>query len=319
MAEESKLPSSMLAKKDALTSEQPPAPAPAPAPTPVSNDTQTGVENERVSLSKAEFNDLQAKADKVKAAEARLQMVQGDMQALEKRLTEVEKVGQSNGQGADSGAPSEPALYKETPLSAQQQEDFEADTLLVIDQVANNVFAKNIAAVLARVASLEAAINTTVERVQTSEVGSFTTTVRTEVAKLSTPEDTRLFDKIVNDTHWVDFLQAEANDLGDTYETVLRRAIDGHKLTAATNVFKAFHEKYLKETAPKPDGYAGAVPSGNSVPSTRESSGEEVLNYSERQSAHKRYLAGDIEYAEFEKIKKKFEEADREGRVNYEK
>ena len=327
MAEESKLPSAMQAKKERLENTAVP-PQDVPATDASATDASAQVEQsadtggDRVTLSKEEFNALQAKAERVKAAEGRLQAVMGDVEAMQHRLTELEEAAKSSGKGAVSGPSSAaptPSEFVERPLSEQQREDFEAETVAMVEQVAGNVFAKNIATIVARLDKLENSISSTSEQVQTAVVDNFTAGVRAEVAKLVSPEDTAMFDTIVRNQHWTEFLDSEANDLGDTFADILRRAIDGKKTTAAVNVFSKFHDKYLKQTAPKPDGYAGAVPSGNSVPSTNESSGKEVLNFSERQAAHKRYLNGEINYEEFNKIKEKFDIADREGRVNYEK
>lgn len=323
MAEESKLPSAMQAKKEQLEQSDTAPPQDVPdTNTPAQVEQSTGTGGDRVTLSREEFNALQAKAERVKAAEGRLQAVTGDVEAMQHRLTELEEAAKSSGKGAvsgPSGAAPAPSEFVERPLTDQQKEDFEAETVAMVEQVAGNVFAKNIATVLVRLGKLEEAISSTTEKVQTAVVDNFTAGVRAEVAKLVSPEDTAMFDTIVRNQHWAEFLDSEANDLGDTYADILRRAIDGKKTTAAVNVFSKFHDKYLKQTAPKPDGYAGVVPSGNSVPSTTESSGKEVLNFSERQSAHKKYLNGEINYDEFSKIKEKFDIADREGRVNYEK
>ena len=289
-----------------------------------SNNDNSNTDATKVTISRAEFNDLQAASDRVKAAERRADAVQGDLAALQSRLTELEEAAKGKGTVSAPARPEASAAPVEEPITAltdKEKADFEDDTVALMEKIANNVFSKRIAGyktfVEERVANVESVANTAATSVQRVSTDGFTAQVRAKVGEFSN------FDLITKDPHWAAFMESEDELSGFTYAELVKANLNNKRLDPMVKIFKKFYDKYLKDVA-NTDGYAGSAPSGVSNVATSSEGGAskvEILHYSERQKAQQDYLAQPrrITYDEYEAIKKKFDLADREGRVDYTK
>ena len=312
----SNLPSSMQQRKAELNAgvDTPPADAPAEVDTPPGND-----EGDRVTISRAEFNELQAKADRVKAAEGKVQAVQDDLSAVQTRLTELENGSKGSGKPADRPAsPASGSVLKvettEVPLTQKEQDDFEEDTIALMTKIAGNVFTARIKEILPQLETALSEVSTSasnaVKDVGAVRARGFTDKVKEDVAKFSD------FDTIVNHKHWAEFTQAEEEASGMTYGELIQKHLNAEDLKRMVGVFKTFHDKYEKDNG-KPDGYQGVDTTDTPAPSTKGSGGNVKLKFSERQAAHKKYINKEISYEDYQKVKQKFDEADAKGLVDY--
>lgn len=319
---DSKLPSAMLGKKEELERQesgtQEPQTTPPAKDDPPADPPHNKNEADRVTISREEFNELQAKADRVKRAEGQAQSLRDDVEALQARLTDLESAPKGRGMG-DAPAPADapPAAIQfdpaPVPLTEKEKEDFESDTVELITKIARNIARQEIASVLpsieAKLGEIDKAAKNAVTTVGKVSTNSFTGLVRNEVAKFSN------FDEIVNHQHWQSFLQG-VNDLaGEDYATILTNNIRRENLQGVVKIFRMFFDKYMG-TPSRPEGYAGAEPSAaTALPDSNNK--REILRISERREAHKKFISKQINLEEYEAIKQKFDIADREGRVDY--
>lgn len=324
MSEVSRLPSSMQARKEQLQTEvATPNPDTAAATTATATsiaETVTPPANaDKVTITREEFNDLQAKADRVKAAEGRQQAMRDDLEALQHRLTELESASKGNREPDDAPAAPGASLAVETPvveLTAKEKEDFEQDTIDLMTKIANNVFSDRIKELIpqlnAKLAQVETVATSATQTVGKISTKNFTDRVREKVAEFSS------FDDVVQHKHWPEFLESEEAVSGLTYGSLVKENIAKERVDKMVNIFKIFFDKYMKETA-KPAGYEGLAPESTLGSNATDTGAKvEVLKYSERKAAHEKYIRKEISFEEFTKIKEKFDIADREGRVDYE-
>lgn len=325
MAEVSKLPAAAQAMRERLEAgEQTPTGKINSGDPPANNEALNTDNTTRVTLSKEEFNALQADRDRVLAAERRAEAVKADLDALRSRLTELEDAAKGSGKAAPVAAQAAPPVEwdgTQIPLSEHEKKEFEEDTIALMEKIATNVFRREASKLVDMVNNVSTKI-AEVETVATSAAGSvsrvthntFTDKVRAEVAKLG---DGVAFEQITQHQHWQAFLQAEDEDTGDNYADILTRNIERQKLGPVVAVFKKFYNKYIK-TKSNTDGYQGALPSGATEVDTGAGSDKpKTLKYSDRQALHKRYLNREIKFDEYEVEKAKFDLADREGRLDY--
>jgi hypothetical protein len=275
----------------------------------------------RVTISREEFNELQAAKDRLAAAERRTDAVRGDLEALQSRLTELEEAAKGSGQGAapaSSGAVVIPADASQIPLTDKEKADFEEDTIALMEKIAENVYRRNFARDSAKISesigeARQAADNAT-KTVGKVSNNQYTERVAAEVAKFSD------FQTIVSHPHWAAFTQAEDDISGQSYAQLIQHNLNTNKVQPMVNIFKKFYDKYLKDE-PNTDGYAGGVPTGSNNVDTGAPNGNKpkMLKYSDRQKAQQDYLAQPrrISYDDYQAVKKEFDEADREGRVDY--
>lgn len=300
-------------------------PAPNPAPNgnpPQNNEPPTNVPDTdagKVTISRKEFNELQANAGRVKSVEARAQSMQDDLEALQARLTELEAGSKgSHTGGAPSPAPSVSAGVQfdaaPVPLTDKEKADFEEDTIALMEKIANNaakaVGQQLIQLINDKLGSLEQNVTHATQGLQQVRTKSFNDRVMDEVAKFSD------FQSIVKHEHWKSFLESENIDAGEQYMETLARNVKNENLNAVVNVMRKFHDKYIKDAVDTTAGYAGANPSG-AVETPAGPKGPEVLKISERREAHRKYINKQISYEEYETVKKKFDIAEREGRIDY--
>ena len=312
----SNLPSSMQAKRAELEAGK--DTPPAAVDTPPANDPPKD-DGDRVTISKAEFNELQAKADRVKAAEAKAQAVKDDLEAFQTRLTELENASKGNPKPADRpAAPASNSGLKvedtEVALTQKEIDDFDEDMIVLVNKIANNVFTKRIKAILPQLEAALGEVHTNVEKASQDVIAvrarGFTDKVKEGVAEFSD------FDTIVNHKHWPEFVQAEEEASGLTYGELVQKHLNAEDLKRMVGVFKTFFDKYMKGNE-KPDGYQGVDTTDTTAPSTRGSGEGQRLKFSERQAAHRKYINKEISFEEYQQIKDKFDKADAAGLVDY--
>lgn len=274
----------------------------------------------RVTISRDEFNTLQAARDRLTATERRAEATRADLEALQSRLTELEDAAKGSSKPAAPArqdAPAHEVDATEISLTDKEKADFEEDTIALMLKVANTVFTKRIAAystsVEDRIKSVESTANGAASTVGRAAATTFTAQVKQKVAEFSD------FDKIVGHQHWQAFTEAADELTGFSYGEIIQKNLARQNVSGMVKVFKLFYDKYLKDASPT-NGYAGGVPSGTGNVDTggsEESNKPKTLKYSDRLKAHKDYLARDITYDEYQAIKNDFDVADREGRVDY--
>ncbi len=312
----SKLPTSMQVKKEELSK---------PANTEEGNsevdkkNIPDPVPGDKVTLSRDEFNSLQAAKDRLATAEGRMSAQQDDLQALQTRLTELEAGAKGSGEGrsAPAPAPAPSAIQADLPqvdLTDKEKEDFEEDTISLMQKIANNIFSARAASLLEKVneklVEVESVSNNAATSARQIQTDTFTESVKDKVKEFGD------FEAIVRHQHWPAFLDSVEDISGTQYRDLITDNVRKKNLGGMTQIFKRFHEKYIQNASAKVEGYQGAMPSGNSDVST-EGTGKEVLKLSDRQALHKQYINKEIGYDDYQKQKEKYTIADSEGRLDY--
>lgn len=316
----SALPAAMQAKRAELQNSNPttlpeatPAAAPAPA-LPTATPTET-----KVTISKEEFNDLQAAAGKARAAEGRAEALAMDVEALTRRLTELEEASKGITKPT-AKAPSAPSVgtWEPTPVqfTDKDTEDYGESKPFVV-KVVQEVLNGEIPKLIARIEALEEQIQGVrgiaegaSKTASTVKAKSFTDQVRDRVKN---------FDECTNHKHWHDFLEATDPDTGDTWAELVQKNFSRENVVGMVRVFTKFKEQYKVGVDTPPSGYEGALPGSGGGPEDDIETGPKVLPFSKRREAHKKFLNKEISYEEYEKIKNEYDAADREGRVDYNK
>lgn len=306
------------------------APAPAPLAQPAGTPNEPAglpnapapAEDKRVTITKEEFNSLQAAKDSLRAAEARAKSVQDDLEALQSRLTELEAASKGSGTGDASPAPQAASTASldttQIPLTDKEKAEFEEDTIALMEKIATNVFRREIASYNTNVESRIGEVSKLAGSAVTAVNNTRTSTFTDKVKELVKAEGTD-FDKVVSHQHWPAFTQAIDDDTGMSHGELIQLNIKKQQSTPIVKLFKRFHEKYIKDVTPT-DGYEGAMPTGTNEVDTRNAGNQpEILKYSDREKLHKSYLARTIDYETYQTEKAKFDLADREGRVDYSK
>lgn len=332
------LPSSMEARREQLKNEsQAPAATPSSAvpqnsnepPTPPNNEPPSNEppqlpnnEDGRVTITRKEFNELQGAKDRLTAAERRAEAQKDDLEAMQRRLTELEEASKAGGKPPAAPAPGQPASLTvdatQIPLTEKEKEDFEEDTIALMDKVATNVFRRMmpdiISSIESRLGEIESTARNAVKTVGQTTTNAFTERVRAKVAEFSD------FDTIVTHPQWQDFVVSYNDLTGEQYGQIIQKHVTEQKPTGVTSIaaiFRTFYDKYIKDV-PSNDGYRGAIPSGvGTVDTNSGTPAVKMLKYSDRKKLHDDYIAKRIKYEDYQTKKEEFDLADREGRLDY--
>ena len=323
----SALPASMQARRAALEAgaevHVPAAPAPA-APAPASSTSaptelhlpapSSTVTDAKVTISREEFNDLQAAAGKARAAEGRAETLAMDVEALTRRLTELEDgpKGSTKPAATPVAATWEPTPVEYTDKDTEDYGDSKPFVMKVIQEALNRELPKLIArleAVEEQVGGVRTLAEGASKAASNVRAKSYTDKVRERVEN---------FDECTNHKNWRDFTESTDPDTGDTWGELIQRNFNKENIPGMVRVFKTFKEKYGVGEAPKPTGYEGVLP-GNSGTGEEPPQGPKMLPFSDRKKAHKQYINQEISFQEYERIKNEYDAADREGRVDYNK
>lgn len=315
------LPSAMQEKKDQLGKTGEEAPPVAPPVTPL-KEVPPSKEGARVTISREEFNELQAAKDKLATAEGRAAAMKDDLEAFQQRLTELESAAKGGSQGVPpaSSAPPPSSIQVELPhveITEKEKADFEEDSITLMSKIANNVFsdrAKALVAkieeVLGKVGEVEKLSKNAADTTRNISRQSYTEKVAAKVGEFSNFED------IVAHKHWKDFTDGVETLTGQTYATLIANNVQNQNVTGMVAIFRKFYDKYMKDEQGRPEGYQGAIPTGESG-AELPAGGKEKLKLSDRQALSKKYLNKQITYDEFQEQKKLFDLADAEGRLDY--
>lgn len=311
------LPASAQARLDQLRTEGAPAGDPPAGDPPSPPAPSSAASGESVTISRDEFNELQAAAGRVRAAEGRAESVQMDLETLQGRLTALETAAKGIGKGEGSlSAPTE-SDDDWTPAPVQFSEDEVKDygesrayVEKVVMDVLNKVLPKllnGVKNVKGKLAEIESTVTQNVQKTQQMEGSDFTNKVREKVGN---------FDEVVNHQHWKAFAESEDPMNGLTYADTIRVAVQGRKLGVMERVFNDFKQKYGLTGRPTSTGYEGGA-SGNGSKLPESNTEPKMLPLSVRKEAHKKWINKEISDADYNRIYEEYAAADKEGRVDY--
>jgi hypothetical protein len=308
------LPASAQAQKDALEAAGTSNVKPIEPVKPVEVVPAEG----KVTISREEFNEMQAAADRVKAAEGRTEILQGDLEVLQRRLTDLETASKGKSSSDPAPAPAPVVAIPAVAYTDKEKEDYGeskdyirkvgAELLSEVMLPAFKTYDDRLAALEEKLNTVNTVATQASQRTAQSAQKSYTDKVREKV-----PE----FDECVNSKHWPSFVQAMEGMSGLTYAECIQNNLNRENVDGMVNVFNTFKTKYGIGKKPDDSGYVGANPSGTTETPNDGTEGKEVLKFSDRKDLNKRFMSGKITQDEYQTERAKYELAEKEGRLNY--
>lgn len=286
----------------------PPTPQPgsvaAPTPSVAAPAAPSGEgEGERVTLTRAELNELRAAAERARTADARAEAQADRNEELARRLTELEGAAKAVPVPAAPAAP----IVEAEAFTPEELEAY-AESESFIAKVVRKELAKILPAITEEIKAAKDTANNAATSLATQSSRNFFAEVKAKVPNL---------DAIIKHKHWGEFLDAVEPLSGATYQTLIHHNISNQRVEQLVNIYATFAAKYGVEQATQPTGYAGAVPSGGAVTPPLEQPKPAKLKISDRKKASEDYRKQRITWAQLEEVNKKFEEADKIGNVDY--
>lgn len=288
-----------------------PTPVPAVTATPESQTpTPTPTPDNTVTISRDEFNALQANAGKTQAAERRAETERLQREEIALRLTELEKTSK-----AVPVAPvSAPALETEpVTFTPEEEKDFAESKDYIAKVVRHEIgkIAPQINAMLAKldekIKAVEGTATEAASTVQATNSRTFLAHVKEKVPNL---------EKIKSHANWGDFLDETHPLVGATYEQLLAHNLKQGNLDAVVGIYKVFSDKYLAGVSDVTAGYAGGAPSGT-VETPVAAPAVVKLKQSDRRKASDDYKKGRITWEQLQEVDKKFAEAEKNGMIEF--
>lgn len=310
----------------APTGEVAPAPAgdiPPPTPTGLPNADSVQTSTEKVTLSRDDYNKLQADADKASNSNATLERTQLELEEARHRLTELESRGKG---GIDPAAPVAPAapggdssslrIADDVSIDPEEEEKF-GESRAYVEKVAAKLVASLMNPILAQFKTLFDDVSNKTETVGQQVLRSQQDDFKNRVMK-AVPD----LEALINHKHWKDFLIARNELAGVTYEELLSHNISNGNVDGMSAIYKLFRDKYGITDTPSgaATGYEGAAVGGEG--GSAQIPGEiaaKKLKWSDRKRASEDYRFGrnGMTHEKLQEIDKQFKAADAKGLVDY--
>lgn len=301
---------------DNLGGGEPPAVTPPVEPPAASSEPPAPSQGgERVTLSRDEYNALQADAGRAQTVAGRESVLQMELEEARQRLTELEAQVKGSSKSPETRPPAQsPVTIVDTAVQFTDDEtERYGESKEYIEKVATQVFASLFNKYLPN-------LNEQIENVrqQTEEVvttfkkntqQSFHEKVKGQVPDLQT---------LIKDKNWAAFLDGVEPITQATYNALLMHHVNNQSIDGVKAVYDAFRSKYVAPiTTTGNAGYAGAGATGTASNLPPESKQQQKLKLSDRNKASEDYRKGRIKWDELQEIKKKFEEAEKAGNIDY--
>lgn len=300
-----------------------PATPPVSPPTAVSPPTPPSpVEGERVTLTRAEYDALQANAGRSTTAEGRAEMLRLQLEEQAHRLTELENSSKSGATTAKPPAGSPADSFDNIDISGisfTEDENKEyGESREFIQKVVRLEVAGILKDILPKISTALNETKRTAEGLATNVAKTEANSFRSELVK----KVGRPLEQVFNHKHWEAYLDEVEPLTQYPMSALLTNAVNNKNVEAAANIYTRYVEKYMTGGDPNADAkaaYAGAAPggggdgAGNNPPAAASAK----LKLSDRKKANEDYRKGRITYAQLEEVNKKFLEADKAGNVDY--
>ena len=277
---------------------------------------------ERVTISREEFNALQANAARAQTADARAADTQSRLEELTQRLTELETSGKPPG-NATAPAPAAPAAPA-TPKPAKfnvpdtagiqftdEENEQYGEGRSYIERVARVVVLDELKKLLPDIEShmeeLRSTATSASQSVASMRVGSF------NAALLKAVPDVK---ELIKHANWAAFLDEVEPLTGFTMEQILGANVSKQNVEGMQKVYDTFRTKYVKPL-PNSTGWQSGAPDGGTTPPPLDDKPKEKLKLSDRRKASDDYKFKRITWEQLQEVNKKFDEADKQGLVDY--
>lgn len=298
------LPSVMQVKKDSLIALDKPLQDAQGTIEPPKLDTPPPVAD-GVSLTRAEYNELQGAAGQLARANDRL----GEMSA---RLTELEGTAKATPKVEPKVEPARSLKVEagDVALTEQEEQEFGNSKSFIRKLVrmelaeAMNPVLEQVEAAMQSVRSEAKTASTTASDVRKN---SFLEAVQGKVGNLQ---------ELISHKHWPDFLNTVEPTTGDTYAVVLQGSVNKGRVDPVANVYRKFEQAY-GVTKTSSAAYAGAAPSGGAATTPVIPEAVVKLKGSDRKKAGEDFRMSRITWKELQEVDAKYKAADTKGNVDW--
>jgi hypothetical protein len=281
---------------------------------PVDDNTPPPDNSSVVTFTREEANELRARAERTAAADGRAEVAAMEIAELRAALTAAEERAKGVTEPsppAPSGAVSAPVADPgDVALTADEQEEY-ADSEKVITKIARREAATLINAVMKsldeRFKKVETGVTDNTTAVNRTAAQGFADTVKKEVPR---------FQEIIDHKHWKAFLESTVPVAGIEYREALANAHHKRSIEDMKGIFAAFTAKYLPEDTTS-GAYSGMKGDGGEGGPAPDKGNKDILKISVRRKASEDFIKNRITAAELDVIKKAYELAEKEGRVDY--
>ena len=260
---------------------------------------------EQVTLTRSEFNDLQAARDRGQAEHVAAEAAKLEASEARARLTELESARKETAKPSSAFDPG----YAESDLAASDEdeayEESEAFITKVVRREIKAAFAKLDMTVAPKIAQVEKLATETATGVSRHQQNTFVGRVHEAVKDVQ---------ELVANPHFADFLKSRVPMSTDTFNDAFNEAHAQEDLKTVKDIFDAFRAKYVQAKSGTA-GYNGAAPTAAEIAPVDASKGKRY-SLQERQDKSKAYAKGQISWKELQEYKVKFDEAQADGRVD---
>ncbi|MES2704853.1 MAG: hypothetical protein V4649_19615 [Bacteroidota bacterium] len=266
---------------------------------------------ETVTISRDEFNTLQANAGKTQAALARAENERLKQEDMSHRLTELEKLSKSV---PEPTLPA-PAIAVEAVEFTQDEEKEFGDSKEYIAKVVK----QQLGAAFAQINALVTELRTEVAAARQTATGAATTVAESTARSFLSQVQAAVpnLQQIKLHKNWGDYLDETDEMSGATYEQLLAHNVKNGKLDQVKNIYKRFEAKYMQGVDTTAAGYNGGAPSGSATEVPVVPAAQGKLKQSDRRKASEDYRKGKITWDQLQTVNKKFEEADKAGNIDF--
>ena len=307
----SSVPSAVTAKLAALRAAADTAPA-TNTPTPPATNTPEG---ERVTLSRAEYNEMQAAAGRTQAASAREQLLALELEEAREALTQAQAhskpVSTPSPSAAATPAPSTLTVDTSSTTFSDEENTQFGESRAYIEKVARLEAARIVnelmPSLVAQIDDVKKTASGVASSVHKQRADTFLDSVKLQVPNLAA---------ITKDKHWEAYLDSVEPLSGLSMDRLLSDAVTKTDLARVVKLYRVYEEKYMAPLPTNDTGYAGASPSGGatSVPVPVPDTGK--LKLSDRKKASEDFRKGRITYADLQQVQEKFKAAEAVGNVD---
>lgn len=289
-----------------------------PATTPPA-DGQPPAQGERVTISREEFNALQAGAARADTANARAADAQARNEELAHRLTQLESQGNAPNNGATPPAATPPAA-KPGKLAApsadginftDEENEQYGEGRSYIERVARLVVVEELVRLLPQIESQLEETRTTATSAAQSLNRVQANSFNAEVLK-ATPD----IQTLIKHPQWQAYLDEVEPFSRKTMQVLLEHHVVNKDVDGMKQVYDAFRTKYVKPL-PGSTGWESGAPDGGATPPPDDSKKQDKLKLSDRTKASLDFRHGKITWAQLQEVNTKFDEADKKGLVDY--
>jgi hypothetical protein len=277
------------------------------------------VAGERVTLSRDEFNALQAASGRATTADARAADAQARLDELTHRLTELENQGKPPGNGTPPASPPANGNTGRTleaidatgiVFTPEEEEQF-GESRSYVERVAQAVVVRELNKIFPQLNDLIGEVRNTA-----STAATVTSRIQATSFNVAMQQAVPDLQALIKHKNWEAFLDEVVPFTKYTFEQMLGHYLREQDVPNLKTIYDGFRDKYVKPI-PGKSGWESGAPDGGATPPPNDNTTPQKLKLSDRTKASEDYRKGRLSWDNLQKVNKQFDEADKKGLVDY--